>query len=147
MHLIHKACQILLTFTKQCHCLHLHSQCLHLTPDIPILCTAIPHLSLLVPSIALDIQHCLTPFTVTSVEMHCHADMIHIDQMVHLHFLIYELEPTKIFSADDVSGQNFKYICSFFLCCVLVSLISWLTFMVFNLWIGPGFILSLVVTI
>jgi len=30
----------------------------------------------------------------------------------------------------------------FFLCCVcgLVSLISWLFFMVFNLWIGPGFI-------
>ena len=28
--LIHKACQILLTSTSQCHCLHLHSQCLHL---------------------------------------------------------------------------------------------------------------------
>jgi hypothetical protein len=29
-HLIHKACQILHTFTNQCHCDHLHSQCLHL---------------------------------------------------------------------------------------------------------------------
>jgi len=29
IHLIHKACQILCTFTIQCHCLHLHSQCLH----------------------------------------------------------------------------------------------------------------------
>ena len=28
--LIHKACQILSTFTNQCHCLHFHSQCLHL---------------------------------------------------------------------------------------------------------------------
>ena len=29
-HLIHKACQILSTFTNRCHCLQLHSQCLHL---------------------------------------------------------------------------------------------------------------------
>ena len=29
IHLIHRACQILFTFTSQCHCLHLHSQCLH----------------------------------------------------------------------------------------------------------------------
>jgi hypothetical protein len=28
-HLIHKACQILSTFTNQYNCLHLHSQCLH----------------------------------------------------------------------------------------------------------------------
>jgi hypothetical protein len=31
IHLIHTACHILSTFTKQCHCLHLHSQCFHLT--------------------------------------------------------------------------------------------------------------------
>ena len=38
IHLIYKAHQILPTFTKQCYCLHLHSQCLHLslTPNIPI---------------------------------------------------------------------------------------------------------------
>ena len=30
VHLIHEACQILHTFTNQCHCDHLHSQCLHL---------------------------------------------------------------------------------------------------------------------
>jgi hypothetical protein len=30
IHLIHKACQILCSFTNQCHCLHLHRQCRHL---------------------------------------------------------------------------------------------------------------------
>jgi hypothetical protein len=30
IHLIHRACEILSTFTKQCHCLHFHSLCLHL---------------------------------------------------------------------------------------------------------------------
>jgi len=30
IHLIHKACQILSTFTNQCHCLYLNSQCLHI---------------------------------------------------------------------------------------------------------------------
>jgi len=30
IHLIQKACQILFTFTNQCHCHHLHIQCLHL---------------------------------------------------------------------------------------------------------------------
>lgn len=30
IHLIHKACQILPTFTNKCHCLYLHSKCLHL---------------------------------------------------------------------------------------------------------------------
>jgi hypothetical protein len=40
IHLLHKACQILCTFTNQCH-----SQCLHfltLTPNIPILFTVNP---------------------------------------------------------------------------------------------------------
>jgi len=30
INLIHKAYQILSTFTNQCHCHHLHIQCLHL---------------------------------------------------------------------------------------------------------------------
>ena len=30
LNLMHKACQILSTFTNQCHCHHLHMQCLHL---------------------------------------------------------------------------------------------------------------------
>jgi hypothetical protein len=29
IHLTHTACQILSTFTRQCHCFHLHKQCLH----------------------------------------------------------------------------------------------------------------------
>ena len=47
IHLIYKACQILSTFTNQCHFLNLHSQCLHLPhthSNIPILFTAIPQL-------------------------------------------------------------------------------------------------------
>ena len=39
-----------------------------------------------VPSTALDIQHFLKPFTVTSGEMHCHAVVIHIDVSVTLIF-------------------------------------------------------------
>jgi hypothetical protein len=31
IHSVYKACQIISTFTSQCHCLHLHSQCLHLS--------------------------------------------------------------------------------------------------------------------
>jgi hypothetical protein len=37
IHLIYKACQILSTFTSQCHCLHLYSQCLNLlAPEFDI---------------------------------------------------------------------------------------------------------------
>jgi len=52
---------------------------LTLTPNIPILFTAIPQISSFVPFTALDIQHFLTPFTITSGEMCCHAVMIHTD--------------------------------------------------------------------
>ena len=46
------------------------------------------------------------------------------------------------FVQHGVSGvKNFNYMCFGFLCCVcsLISLGSWLVFVVFNLWIGPGF--------
>jgi hypothetical protein len=48
-----------------------------------------------------------------------------------------------IFSTDGSGGvKNFKYVFSGFLCCVcgLISLEFMLLFMVFDLWIGPGFI-------
>ena len=39
IHLMHKACQILSTFTSQCHCLHLHStRCDNLIPRIVAAC-------------------------------------------------------------------------------------------------------------
>lgn len=47
-----------------------------------------------------------------------------------------------VFSTDGVSVvENFKYMCSEFLCgvCGLISLSSWLFFMVLNVWIGWGF--------
>jgi len=82
IHLIYKACQIPSTFNNQSHHLHIHSPVfisLMLTLNIPILFTAIHNTLSSVSSIALDIQHLLKPFTVTSGEMHCHAVMIHTD--------------------------------------------------------------------
>ena len=52
---------------------------LTLTPNIPILFTAIHNISSSVSSTALDIQHLLKPFTVTSGEINCLSIMIHID--------------------------------------------------------------------
>jgi len=47
VHLIHKVCQILYTFTNQCHCLHLHLP--HTLPNFPILFTAIPQHTIISP--------------------------------------------------------------------------------------------------
>jgi hypothetical protein len=51
-----------------------------------------------------------------------------------------------IFSTDSVGGggiKNFKYVCPEFLCCLWSDEpIFVLLLMVFNLWIGPGFILE-----
>ena len=40
---------------------------------------------------ALDTQHFLKAFTVTSSEMRCHAIMIHTDWIIYLYFLVYKL--------------------------------------------------------
>jgi len=56
IHFIHKACQILTTFTNQCRCLYLHSQCLQLSHThslIPILFTVIPQ------HIIISLIHCI----------------------------------------------------------------------------------------
>ena len=75
-----------------------------------------------VSSTALDIQHFLEPFTVTSGEICCHTIMIHNDSVRHLHFLVYNyLNPRsyEIFSTDDNGCvKTFKYTCSGYLCCV-----------------------------
>jgi hypothetical protein len=75
IHLIHKTCQILSTFTQQCHCLHLVSTFifLTLTPNIPILFTVIPQHFIISP-----IQ-CIRPFSVTSGETCLNAVTIHTD--------------------------------------------------------------------
>jgi hypothetical protein len=54
IHSVYKACQILSTFTNQCHCVHLHCHS------------------------KLDIHHFLKPFTLTPGEMCCCAILIHM---------------------------------------------------------------------
>jgi hypothetical protein len=104
---------------------------LTLTPNIPILFTAIPQHFIISPI------YC-SGFTHVSGEMCCHAVMIHTDKILHLKFLVYKLTWThenSVFSKDSV---NFKHLCS-----GQSELVA--VFMVFNLWMGTGFILSLVV--
>jgi hypothetical protein len=48
-------------------------------------------ISLLVPSTALDKQHFLKPFTVTSGEMCYHVITIHTDYILQFYFLFYKL--------------------------------------------------------
>jgi len=82
-HSIHQASQILSTITNQRHSLHFTVSAfisLTLSPNIYILFTVTLHNILsLFSSNALDKQHFLTPFTVTSGEMCWHAIMIHIE--------------------------------------------------------------------
>ena len=94
---------------------------------------------------ALDIQRLLKPFNVTSHEMYCHAVMIHMDYIIHLNFFVYKLlAPTKMtFSTDGVN--NFKYL--FWISLFSLQSEFMALCMVFNLWICPGFILSLVVNV
>jgi len=70
--------------------------------------------------------------------MCCHAVMIHTDKILHLNFLVYKLTRTHENSVFSKYSVNFKHFCSGQSEFVAV-------FMVFNLWMGPGFILSLVV--
>ena len=72
IYLIHNAHQLLSTFINLCHSIHLHSQCFHLPLSLltfPSSSLPFHNISSSVPSIALDIQHFLKPFTVTSGEM------------------------------------------------------------------------------
>jgi hypothetical protein len=113
IHLIHKACQILSTFTNQCHC-HQTSQSLLSTSSHSLptfLSSSLPfhNISPSVPSTALDIQHFLKPFRITSGEMHFHAVMIQIGWIIHVYFLVYNylnLWSFRIFSTDVVSVKN-----------------------------------------
>jgi len=94
IHIVHKACQILSTFSNQCHCLHLQS-----VPSSSTHSLLTPPSSLLpfhnvpssVSSTAVDTQHFLKPFTVTSGEMHCHAVVSHTDQIIRLYFLFIKV--------------------------------------------------------
>ena len=133
VHLVHTDCHILSTFSNQCRCMQRHSQCLHLPhtlltfPPSPL---PFHYISSSVSSTALDIQHLLKHFTVTSGEMCCHAVTILIDQInntfIFLGLWTY-FNPWRytIFYTDGVSGvKNFKYMSFGFLGCVcgLISL-------------------------
>jgi hypothetical protein len=55
------------------------------------LCTTIPQ------HVVISLIHCIgyaSPFTVTADDMHCHDVMIHIDCILNLCFLVYELTRT-----------------------------------------------------
>ena len=142
-------------YLYQCHRLHLHSQCLLFphTNSLTFPSCSLPfhNVSSLVLSIPFHIQH-LKPFTFTSGEMCCHALMILIDWIINLYFLVYKL--TWIHEDSQFSLQNVLVVvlrilntCVLDFCVVSVVWSFWVCalFMVFNLWVGPGFILSLVV--
>jgi len=128
-HLIHKACEILSTFTNQCHCLHLHS---HSSTIFIIHIQCIGNTTL-----CNTLHNCfwwdVLPF--------CYDPHWLNDTSVFLGLWTY-LNPQRftIFSTDGVSGvKTFKYVCSGSLCRV-VRLISWPFLMVLSLWNGPDFI-------
>jgi hypothetical protein len=137
IHLIHKTCQILSIFTNQCHCLH------HLLLTFPSSSLSFHNISW-VSSIALDMQH-LKPFKITFGDMHCHAVMIHIDCIINLYFLVYKLTWTH--EELQFSPQMVLVVLRILNTCVLEFWWSdqsefMALIMVFNLWIGPGFILE-----
>ena len=98
-----------------------------------------------VSSTALDVQHFWKPFTVTSDEIAACCDGPHWLNTTFI-FLVHKLTWTmKIHSFLHrwcYWCKEFKYTCAGVLChiCGLVSLSSWLFFMVCNVLIGPGFI-------
>jgi hypothetical protein len=79
----------------------------------------------------LDIQHFLKPFRITSIEIHCHAIINHVEWVIHLHFLVYKLtwahEEDPQFSPQMVLVALWILnTCSWVLCCVcgLINLSS-----------------------
>ena len=67
------------------------SSCSHSLLPSPSSSLPFHNISSSVWSTALDIQHFLKPFTVTSGEMCCHVVMMHFDRILHVYFLVYKL--------------------------------------------------------
>jgi len=78
IHLIHKACQ---HCTTQCHCHHLQSVPSFPSHSLLTFPSSLPfyNVSPSVSYFALNVEHFLKPFTVTSGDLCCHAVMIHIN--------------------------------------------------------------------
>ena len=131
IHLIHIVCQVLSTFTSV-----IVSSQSPLTSSWNLLLT---FASFLLPfhnippsvsSIALDVQHFLKPFTITSGEKCSHAVMIHTDYIIHFYFLFcklmaYPWRRCTVFSIDDVSGVWISNTCVLDFCVVSVLWSVW----------------------
>ena len=138
---VHKPCQIISTFTNQCHCLYLHSQCLHHphTSNIPNLFTALSQHIIITPF------HCIGYTTLLKtlrshfceVALPSHYDLHWWNTMFIFLGLLTCLNPWRftVLSTCSVSGvKNF--------CVMSVFWSVWVQscFHGFNLWISPGFI-------
>ena len=100
VHLIHKACQILSTFTKWRQSSSSVSQSVPSSSSHSLLTCPLSSLSFhnkpsSVPFTALNIQHVLKPFTITSGEMRSHANMTQSDR-IHLIFWFRNLREPMI---------------------------------------------------
>jgi hypothetical protein len=96
IHLIHKAHQIPYTFTNQHRCVHLHSQC-HRLPTHSHSHPPVHNVSTSVSTTAIDVQHFIKPFTVTSGKMCSYPIMIHTDwKYIYISWFINLLEPMRI---------------------------------------------------
>jgi len=145
IHLIYKACQILSTFTNQCHFLHLHIQCLHLPhthSNIPILFTAIPQLIII---------HCFGyTALLKTLPSHFWWDVLPCCYHPHwlnntfvFHGLSVALHPWRftVFCTDGVGCVEFqiRVFWIFVLCRWYVQSEFMALLMVINLWIAPCF--------
>ena len=123
------------------HSVYLY-QSVSLSPSSQSVPSSSPHSLLTFPSIALDIQHFLKPFTVTSGEMHCHSLMIYTDQQYIVISWSINLSPLRftISSTDGFSGVKIFNTCVLDFCIMYDQSQFMAVFTVFNLWISPGFI-------
>ena len=141
LHLTHKACQILSTFTKQCTVSIFtvsEFNFLTLTPNFPNLFPAIPQ------HIIISLFYC-TECTAPLKNLHIHFQW----EAVPWHFDPHWLNSTFIFIGlrtylnphrFTVFSMDGVRTCSGFLSCLWSDQSEFMAlFMVFNLWIDPGF--------
>ena len=136
---IHRACQVLSTFTNQCYCLHFQSQCLHLPPHThfqhshPLHChsTIYHHQFHPLHWIYSTSYNPSQSLLVTCATMPLQSTLM--KEYFYIPWFINLLKPIRIHNFLRSGVTNCQYMYSGFLYCVcgLISLSSWL-FMVFN---------------
>jgi hypothetical protein len=105
IHLIHNTCHIQSAFTISVTvCIFTVSVFIFLAQLLIFPSSLLPfhNISSSVSYTALDIQHFLNPFTVTTGEMHCRAIMIYIDWIIHFYFLAFK--PTWTYEDSQFSS-------------------------------------------